>query len=162
DAVMPAPAAGSPPPWRAHDRYVAGTHTGWIDLVFRAETPLYVRCAPPPEEAGEENPVKNRHRQHFFHPGDPERPVIPASSGRGMIRSLVEIVAFARLAPDLFSDRSLIYRAVGDTGSLGLGYRNEVLGPNQETPPRMRFDYPVPRVRGGWLRRRGSDWFIHP
>lgn len=163
DAVLPAAVAvGASPPWEAHDHYLAGTHTGWIDLVLKAETPLYVRCAPPTEEAAEANPVKNRHRQHFFHHGDPERPVLPGSSLRGMIRSLVEIVAFARFSPELFSDRPLIYRAVADTTSLGAGYRTQMLGPNQDTPPRMRFEYPLPRLRGGWLRQRGSDWFIQP
>jgi CRISPR-associated protein (TIGR03986 family) len=164
DAVMPAPRLDDgPAPWERHDAYVSGLHSGWIDLRIHAETPLYVRCAPPVEHADNEEPRTNRHRQEFFHHGDPQRPVLPGSSLRGMIRSLVEVLAHAKLTCGLFSDRRLIYRAVGDTTSLGVGYRNDVLGPNRDSRPRhMSFDYPAPELRGGYLRRRGSDWYIQP
>ena len=137
DAVMTAPLLhdGSVP-WQKHDVYVPGLHSGWIELAIRAETPLYVRCAPPVEHAADEEPRTNRHRQEFFHQGDPQRPVLPGSSLRGMIRSLVEVLAHAKLTCGLFSDRRLIYRAVGDTASLGIHCRDAVLGPNQAQMPR--------------------------
>jgi CRISPR-associated protein (TIGR03986 family) len=162
-AVLPARSADdpTPPPWEQHDRYLPDLHTGWFDLVLTAETPLYVRCGPPANHAAEDART-NRHRQNFFHQGDPERPVIPGSSLRGMLRNLVEIVAFARLSPGWCTDHRLIYRAVGDTTSLGFRYRDTVLGPNQTNPPRLFFDYPVDRLRGGYLRRRGPAWVIQP
>ncbi len=160
---MPAPVLDDgTAPWQKNDVYVPGLHSGWIDLTIRAETPLYVRCAPPVEYASEEEPRTNRHRQEFFHHGDPQRPVLPGGSLRGMIRSLVEVLAHAKLTCSLFTDRRLIYRAVGDTTSLGIRYRDAVLGSNQAQMPQMRFEYPVNRLRGGYLRRRGSDWFIQP
>jgi CRISPR-associated protein (TIGR03986 family) len=179
DAVMPAsegrrhPAGGdpgsgaeadaSPRPWETHDRYVPGTFTGFFDLTITAATSLYVRAAPPADQAEPEEPRANRQRQHFFHLGDPEKPALPGSSLRGMTRSLLEVVAFARMSPGQhFSDRRLIYRAVGDTTSLGVGYRNLVLGPNQARGARLGFDYPSPRLQAGYLRRRGPDWFIQP
>jgi len=163
DSVMPAPLLDDgTAPWQKHDVYAHGLHSGWIDLRIHAETPLYVRCAPPVEHASDDEARTNRHRQEFFHHGDPQRPVLPGSSLRGMIRSLVEVLAHAKLPCGLFSDRRLIYRAVGDTTSLGIHYRDAVLGPNQAHMPQMRFEYPLNRLRGGYLRRRGSDWFIQP
>src|SRR5262245_27427191 len=153
----------SPKPWENHGRNLPGTFTGWIDLTVTASTPLFVRCAPPAEQADDAEPRSNRHRQHFFHLGDPEKPALPGSSLRGMTRALLEIVAYARLSPHLhFSDRRLVYRAVGDPTSLGVESRNAVLGPNQARPPRLQFDYPNPRLRAGYLRRRGPDVFVPP
>jgi len=147
--------------WEHHDQYLPGTHSGWIDLEITTETPLYVRCAPPAEHSTEEEPRRNRHRQNFFHHGDPNVPVLPGSSLRGMIRSLVEILAHAALPDGWFSDGRLVYRAVGDPTSLGIEYRGQTLGPNQAQSS-MLFDYPSPNLKGGYLLRRGSDWLVQP
>jgi CRISPR-associated protein (TIGR03986 family) len=152
-----------------HDRYIIGRYTGWIDLTITAETPLYVRCGPKVEDIRRhENPGDDhtgltrthRHRQDFFHHGNPEQPVLPGSSIRGMIRSLVEILSFGKL--QWFTDKQLIYRAVGDTSSLGQHYRDQMLGPNLKTLPQMLFAYPLPRLRGGYLEKDGPDWKIQP
>jgi len=148
-------------PWRAQDRYLDGTHSGWIDLELTAETPLYVRCAPPVAHAADEDVWTNRHRQDFFHHGDPAEPVIPGSSLRGMTRALVEILGFGAFR--WFTDRQLIYRAVGDETSLGDDYRLAFLGPDRGGDgSRKVFDYPVDRVRGGYLRLRGGERYIQP
>jgi CRISPR-associated protein (TIGR03986 family) len=164
EAVLPAVSTLGPipPPWEHHDEYLPGTYTGWLELTITAETPLYVRCAPPSTSAGDENTRTNRARQDFFHLGDPGHPAIPGSSLRGMLRAMVEILASAKLAKGWFSDRKLIYRAVGDTTSLGIDYRETVLGSNQNTLPYLEFDYPVSRLRGGYLRKQGPDWYIQP
>lgn len=152
-----------------HDRYVEGRHTGWIDLKITTKTPLYVRCGPKSTDIRNEDPKdshadltrKHRHRQDFFHHGDDERrPVIPGSSIRGMIRSLVEILSFGKL--QWFSDKQLIYRAVGDPSSLGQHYREQMLGPNQKALPQMLFEYPLLQLRGGYLEKNGPDWVIRP
>jgi len=149
------------PPWCAHDRYLEGTHSGWIDLKLTAETPLYVRCAPPVAHAAEEDTRTNRHRQDFFHHGEPAEPVIPGSSLRGMTRALVEILGFGAFR--WFTDRQLIYRAVGDQTSLGDHYRTAFLGPDRGGGGlRKVFEYPVGRVRGGYLRVQGGERYIQP
>ena len=117
-----------------HDRYAEERHTGCIKLEITTETPLYVRCGPRVDAIRDENSRhdhaaltrKHRHRQDFFHHGQPDRPVIPGSSIRGMIRNLVEILGFGKL--QWFTDKRLIYRAVGDTSSLGKQYRDRMLG----------------------------------
>lgn len=158
----------SPDDLPRHDRYITGRYTGWIDLTITTETPLYVRCGPDVVDIRSEDPGdspadltrKHRHRQNFFHHGDPEHPVLPGSSIRGMIRSLVEILGFGKL--QWFTDKQLIYRAVGDTSSLGQHYRDQMLGPNRKTLPHMLFEYPLSRLRGGYLEKDGPDWKIRP
>ena len=149
--------------------YNPKAHTGWIDLTLTTETPLYIRCGPDVDdicnhEGTEQDHAKltrqHRHRQHFFHHGNPECPVIPGSSMRGMIRSLVEIMGFGKM--QWFTDKKLIYRAVADRSSLGQQYRDLMLGPNQEFYPNMKFEYPVSELRGGYLERNGPDWAIRP
>ena len=106
ESVFAAPAAKEErPPWKRYDEYIPGTYTGSIDLTIRTETPLYVRCAEDP------NSVSHPDFSHFFHHGDPSCPVIPGSSIRGMIRSLVEIISFGKM--QWFTREQLIYRAVG-------------------------------------------------
>ena len=156
------------PPWNRFDEYVPGMHTGWVDLTIKTETPLYVRCAPKvddiaEEQAGADQATLTRtylHRQDFFHHGDPDQPVIPGSSIRGLIRTLVEILGFGKM--QWFTNKRLIYRAVGDTSSLGQQYRDKMLGKNGERLPQMLFEYPVPRLRGGYLEKNGPDWAIRP
>ena len=131
-------------PWQQQDRYLAGTHSGILELTIRAESPMYVRCAPQVAQAEDENTRTNRHRQDFFHHGDPEHPVIPGSSLRGMTRALVEILAFGKL--QFFSPRRLFYRAVADSSSL----RRTYAGHLQQG------------VKGGYLQRDGESWYIQP
>ncbi|MEW6227516.1 MAG: TIGR03986 family CRISPR-associated RAMP protein, partial [Bacillota bacterium] len=145
-----------------HDRYVPGRHTGWIDISMTTETPLFVRCAPPAQHGDDIDDKRDVHRRHFFHHGDESRPVIPGSSIRGMVRSLVEIMAYGKM--QWVSDKALVYRAVGDRSSLGEAYRTMMLGRNQSHMPNreMKFDYPAHQLSGGYLERKGSDWFIRP
>ena len=149
--------------------YNPEAHTGWIDLTLTTEKPLYIRCGPDVNdicnrEGTEQDHAKltrqHRHRQNFFHHGNPECPVIPGSSMRGMVRSLVEIMGFGKM--QWFTDKQLIYRAVADRSSLGDQYRDQMLGPNQETRPHMKFEYPVSKLRGGYLEKNGPDWAIRP
>jgi CRISPR-associated protein (TIGR03986 family) len=147
--------------WHCHDRWVEGILSGWIQLEIETETPLYVRCGVKPEDAEPAEPRDNQHRQDFFHHGTPDEPYIPGSTLRGMTRSLVEIMSFARFdsASNVDSDRNMFYRGVGDRSSLGEDYRKlflDRLGGN------LRFEYPSKRVRGGYLERGKKGWEIRP
>ncbi|MBK8640370.1 MAG: TIGR03986 family CRISPR-associated RAMP protein [Chromatiaceae bacterium] len=152
-----------------HDRFVPDgyPHSGWFDVTLTTETPLYIRA--PQRRDVFANPVKSaadyRHLTKnipdFFHRGDAAHPVIPGHSLRGMLRAIIEIAGYGKVTQVL--DRALVYRAVGDTSSLGAWYRHQTLGDNKAHMPQMRFDYPSPRLRGGFLRQNpAGGWRIEP
>jgi CRISPR-associated protein (TIGR03986 family) len=154
-----------------HDRYDTSLHTGYFNVTLTTRSPLYVRCPFTlenflcQERGGDQNlPFRQqvRNTPEFFYTRNPGEPVIPGSSLRGMLRNLLEIVSYGKLSRQRVADRKLIYRAVGDTTSLGNWYRQQMLGPNQTTPPNMHFDYPSPLLRGGYLHRQGNQWSIRP
>jgi CRISPR-associated protein (TIGR03986 family) len=83
-----------------HDRYEAGLHTGHIDCVLKTRTPWFI---PHPEKMVVDPRNKHKTLGYFtldevaasnWQPNDPARdtsqPAIPASSLRGMIRSVFE------------------------------------------------------------------------
>jgi CRISPR-associated protein (TIGR03986 family) len=135
-----------------HDQYHADRHTGYFDVKLTTETPLYIRGMLTEREAAAREQHKNK--PDFFQVGG--KPIIPGSSLRGMIRSLVEIISFSKIQP--VTDRKLIYRAVGDTTSYGRCYREMMLGPEKNGI----FDYPSRKLHGGYLERNGHEWAIRP
>ncbi len=152
----------------AHDKYDSNRHTGYIELEITTETPLYTRCAFPTsvyenpnnfDDKGKLKVTAVRECQDFFHRGDANVPVIPGSTLRGMTRSLVEILAYAKM--NFVSDSKIIHRAVADTSSLGKKYRDQMLGKNKDYP-NIWLDYPSPNLHGGYLEIENGEWFICP
>lgn len=162
-----------------HDRYADGRYTGHFEVTLTTKTPLYIRGGlstkkpndntlsefeqAEAEKAGNapsdfRRAMKNK--PDFFATHDPNQPVIPGSSLRGMLRSLVEIITYSKM--QWVTDRPVIYRAVGDPTSVGDSYREKVLGKNKAAHPNMHFDYPIPRLKGGYLRRTSDGWAIQP
>lgn len=135
--------------------------TGYVDCALTTESPLYTRCAMTPEffsRWGEtpfhELPEEQKeNRARFFSLGDAERPVIPGSSLRGMVRALVEIAGYGKI--NWVTDEALVFRAVGDTTSLGRYYRDRLL----RDDGRKRY---TPLMQAGYLEKQGSTWFIRP
>jgi len=87
-------------------------HTGLIELRITTETLLYTRCAYPPATE-DEKVYRSPSRQQFFHHGNPERPYLPGSSIRGMLRSLMEIITYSKVT-NVYNER-LVYRGAGAT-----------------------------------------------
>jgi CRISPR-associated protein (TIGR03986 family) len=147
--------------------YHADRFTGWIDVDLVTLSPLYIRGGLSPKdyeamERQEKDPNdktphldKVRNRPVFFHTGDPNTPVIPGSSLRGMLRSMCEIIGHGKLAP--VSDQALPYRAVGDTSSHGDAYRNELM---EEVPGKKNWF--IPKFEAGYIREEPDGWFIEP
>ena len=149
-----------------YGEYAPQRHSGWIDLQIKAETPLYVRCAPPTDRAQPDNAGDNPHRRPFFHHGNPNLPVLPGSSIRGMTRALFEVLTYGKMS---YAGRQLVYRAVGDPGSVGDLYRSQLLGRDQAKgqtnngrKPTPRYNYPSPNVRGGYLEINDNKRYIRP
>jgi len=131
-------------PWEQHDRFVPGTHNGWIDLEIKTLTPLFIRGAV--NRAGEDgwDPRDARLRPEPYKTHD-GRPAIPGSSLRGMVRTLVEILAFAKIQP--VSQERPFFRTVAPD-RLGRAYGE-----------RMRSGA---GPQGGFLKKEGADWVIAP
>lgn len=145
--------------------YHAKRHTGWIEVTLTTRSPLFIRAGLSPNDyeqmerqegdRGDRTPAlkRLRNRPDFFHTGDPERPVVPGSSLRGMLRSLIEILGQGKLA--FVTDEKLIYRAVADTSSHGAAYRKMMY----DEPRQKYFD---PRFEAGYLRQEAGGWYIQP
>jgi CRISPR-associated protein (TIGR03986 family) len=94
----------------------------------------------------------------FYSYGSRLEPIIPGSTLRGMLRSIIEIITFSKV--EWVTDKKLVYRAVGDRTSLGDEYRKKLLG---KKPGALNvLNYPNSSVKGGYLRRRNGAWWIQP
>lgn len=136
-----------------HHVYHGDRLSGYIDCTLTTESPVYVRGMLTPEQYQAQKPDQSKGRPEFFHVEDANQPVIPGSSLRGLLRMMVEIVGFGKIAA--VTNNRLVYRAVGDTTSHGLAYRKRLMHEDGE----HRY---TPLMRGGYMEKRGGDWFIRP
>lgn len=143
DAVFYPQAEGSSSALADYSCFDMQRYTGTIDLEITTETPLYIRCGIPAELSDACEDRCHPAWRNFFHRGNPDQPVIPGSSLRGMTRSLVEVLSFGKM--QWFTNKRLIFRAVGDESSLGRNYRT-----------RMR------RIEAGYLLKDGHEYAIRP
>jgi CRISPR-associated protein (TIGR03986 family) len=152
-------------PFKAHERLDTDRLHGFIDLDITTETELYTRCAYPPSEEGKDV-QRSRPRQAFYHHGDEDRPVIPGSSLRGLVRSLVEILSYGRITRRRkrgdalrIRDEQLVHRAVADQQTpTGQAYNKRFL---KQLKPR-EIEYPSQMVQAGYLEKKGDagEWQI--
>ena len=177
------PAVAKPEDLPDHDTFTEDTdyrHTGFFEVKLTTKSPLYVRGGlsgfkedkdtPSEYERAEQqraHPPRDfrealRNKPDFFNRGSADQPVIPGSSLRGMLRQLVEIIAYSKVKD--VTSKKLVYRAVGDQTALGDHYREQMMGQNKSARPRqeLHFDYSSVRVKGGYLEKDGDDWFIRP
>ncbi|HKJ38882.1 MAG TPA: TIGR03986 family CRISPR-associated RAMP protein, partial [Anaerolineales bacterium] len=130
--------------------------TGYIDCELTTETPIYIRAGVNKDQVAAGKQSKDI--PDFFYLNDANEPVIPGSSLRGMLRTLVEIVTFSKVS--FVSKKKLVYRSVGGATNHDVHYRDKM----------MRFDgdhdrkkHYTPRILGGYMEKIGSrDWAIRP
>ncbi|MEA5498944.1 TIGR03986 family CRISPR-associated RAMP protein [Limnoraphis robusta Tam1] len=139
------------------DRYHLNRHTGRIECILTTESPLYTRCGWSPEDFAEygETPFKDlsdeiqKLRANFFINPATNQPVIPGSSIRGMLRTLVEIVSFSKI-DRVSGHQRLFFRAVGSNS-------------NKESWGQKYKQYVKPEiVKAGYLIKNGETWLIQP
>jgi CRISPR-associated protein (TIGR03986 family) len=130
--------------WEMHDQFVSGTRNGWIDLEIKTLTPFFIR-GPVTQSGGVWDKRDSRFRLQPFANKDGV-PVIPGSSLRGMIRSLVEVLSFSKISP--VTDEKPFFRTVAPD-RIGIAYRNKMIHGTQKPD-------------GGYVRKRGSQWVIEP
>src|SRR5579885_116484 len=68
-------------PWECHDRFVPGTHSGWIECTIELLTPLYVRGAVV-QRAGQHGDSRDARLRPDPYCTPDGRPAIPGSSLR--------------------------------------------------------------------------------
>jgi len=144
--------------------YDPNLYTGYIDCELTTSSPVYVRAGLTPEQVSDGK--QSKELPGFFYLDDEKKPVIPGSSLRGMLRTLIEIVTFSKIGSVM--DRKLVYRAVGDTTSHGDEYRRYMMssdGKWQEQVEGKRKDslHFTPKILGGYIVRvSNNDWAIRP
>lgn len=136
------------------DCYHLDRHTGVIKCILTTESPLYTRCGWIPEDFAEHGsksfhelpPAIQKKRANFFFNPITQRPVIPGSSIRGMLRTLVEIVSFGKI--DRVSDaQKFFFRAVAA---------------EKEDPLAEPYKKTLKKVQAGYLVEREDGWYIRP
>lgn len=150
-----------------HDRFVRRpgiVHSGYFDCELTTHSPLYIRGmmeSADYQRNGHKrfdqlSPQEQRKRAEFFKDAE-DQPQIPASSLRGLIRNMFEIVTNGKMSR--VSSRRYAYRSFEGKGrSLHTHYFDQIMkDESQGGDKRYR-----PRVRAGYMKRVGEDWFVQP
>ena len=135
-----------------HDVYKG--HTGYIGCLLETRSPLYTRCAIDPEffakwgdKPFHELPEDQKNGlAHCFSLDDAELPVIPGSSLRGMVRTLVEIAGYGKIQP-VTDQPKITFRAVAAA---------------YDDPLSRPYKNALNDVKVGYLEKRGDAWYVHP
>jgi CRISPR-associated protein (TIGR03986 family) len=131
-------------PWKMHNHFISGTRSGWIDLRIKTLTPLFIRGPILEKDRGWDG------RDARLRPGPctsmDGRPMIPGSSLRGTIRTLVEILSCSKIVP--VTDKKPFFRSVA-ADRIGIAYRNRIIRGNL-------------KPMGGYVCKNGNQWAIVP
>jgi len=145
-----------------HDEYHEGRYTGQLTCTLITLSPLYTRTAVNPdfyrkwanemEKLRTDPNAKEEYAEYaqFFHVKNREEPMIPGSSLRGMVRSLMEIITYGYM-PWVGNQPTFTFRAVAAPKS------DPLQTPYQEIIGRFGRN-----VRAGYLERTRDGWAVQP
>ena len=148
---LPHKAVKAEQPLPCHDRYYEDRHTGYINCHIKTESPLYIRCGMTPElfkeykdkSYDELTDDQKKKLSRFYFTKDENSPIIPGSSIRGMIRTLVEIASYGKIS--YVDDKKLAYRAVAD-----------------KTNIKDHYSRNMKKQKAGYIEKHEDKWFIRP
>lgn len=127
------------------DLYHSDRHTGKIECKLTTSSPLYIRCGLTTTQFNDGKESKDN-PEFFYTNLDTLKPVLPGSSLRGMLRTLIEIASFAKV--DRVSGQNhFFFRAVAA---------------DKDDPLKQEYTKYIKNVKAGYLNKRGDRWFIHP
>ena len=139
--------------------YHSGLHTGYIDCELTTSSPVFVRTGLTPEQLAANKESKDL--PNFFYLNDKNQPIIPGSSLRGMLRTLVEIVTFSKIGA--VSKAPLVFRSVGGKTNHDVNYRDMMMRFDREEKIGKNTKYYTPLIHGGYMVQKGArDWAIQP
>ncbi len=109
----------------SHDKYYPELRSGYFDVTLTTRSPLYIRGPVSAKDfPRQEKDREIKNKPEFFHIGDEGSPIIPASSLRGMLRSLLEIVSYSKI--QWVSKKQLFFRTM-DGSAVGLHYSQRMV-----------------------------------
>lgn len=148
-------------PWRSHDRYLPGLHTGHLDVDITTLTPLFIGPAVLSTDGAAWTTPQRGQAQRSFRLTPDGPPVLPGSSITGLLDTVVRILSFSR--PDLIWDPRLWMRqpVVVD--------KQPATKRRSRSYAQLRADDPkLAKVSrsAGFLRRETKDgasrWYVEP
>jgi len=140
-----------------HNSYDSTRQTGHITCTLTTASPLYVRCALTQEQVEAEVEAKDQ-PDFFFTDPQQREPVIPGSSLRGMLRTLVEIASYGKM--DRVTDKKLFYRSLADPATKDIYTSNFVRERRGHVPPHPPASCYESKIRTGFLRKHGASYVI--
>jgi CRISPR-associated protein (TIGR03986 family) len=134
--------------------FAPGHLSGVVEYTVRTLSPTYTRGANGRSASGAPNP-------EFYHHGDPNKPVLPGATMRGLLRSMVGLVADAHL-PRTKRNRTLFFRSFGsDALARVYGERFIEQVPSARGPKGLLRGYRG-KAEPGFLAKREGRWIILP
>lgn len=148
----------------SNDKYLDERLNGYIEITAIPKTPIFIRSADNLEAfKGKQSDLESNKpiNSDFFHAYDEKR--IPGSSYRGMVRTLLEIVSWAKFT--YFEDKHLYFRAIKDEHrKLSNDYKQKLIDdklsfddPQRHKHFRLKYNF-----KAGYLCFEDGDYFIYP